>query len=74
MTQYFQCSLSQGETQTHAYIEERGAKVGSRVEIKEQGFDGLWTVTQVSDKGIEDFHLRDLQKMNRNSLGSILKK
>lgn len=72
MTTYYQCDLSQGSTRTTAYIEERGAKLGARVEIKTSGFDGLWEVIQVADKGIEGAILSELQKNNRNSFGSIL--
>ncbi|QIG71255.1 hypothetical protein EVB32_147 [Rhizobium phage RHph_TM39] len=68
---YFQCDLSQGTGRTTAYIEERGAKVGAFVEVKDENFNGLWRVDQVSDHGVEGEHLRDLQKNNRNIFGSI---
>lgn len=71
MTMYYQCDLSQGTTRTCGYIEERAAKPGVQVEIKEPGFTGLWTVDAVSDKGISEEKLRADQRMNRNVFPSI---
>lgn len=70
-TTYYQCDLSQGTTRTHGYIEERAAIPGAQVEIKEPGFDGLWTVEAVSDKGISEEKLKADQRMNRNAFASI---
>lgn len=66
---YFQCALSQGATKTQAYIEERGATVGKRVELK--GIDGLWSVDQVADIGIDEDRLREKQSMNRSAHPSL---
>ena len=41
----FQCLLEQGNARSVAWIEERGARVGARVEIK--GEHGLWDVAAV---------------------------
>jgi hypothetical protein len=41
----FQCLLRNGHTRTIAWIEERGARLGARVELK--GEDGLWEVLDV---------------------------
>lgn len=71
MTTYYQCELSQGTGRTRGYIEERGAKVGCLVEIKDAGFDGLWRVDAVADTGISEEKMRADQKMNRNAFASI---
>jgi hypothetical protein len=66
MTLYYQCNLSQGTARTHGYIEARGAKVGQLVEIKNDGFDGLWHVDQVSEHGVSEAYLREKQRKDRN--------
>lgn len=71
MTTYFQCELSQGTGRTRGYIEERGAKVGKLVEIKDQGFDGLWRVDAVAETGLSEEKMRSDQRMNRNAFASI---
>jgi hypothetical protein len=71
VTTYYQCELSQGTGRTRGYIEERGAKVGAMVEIKDAGFDGLWRVDAVSSTGISEEKMRADQKMNRNAFASI---
>jgi hypothetical protein len=68
---YYQCDLSQGTTRTHGYLEERAAIPGAQVEIKDEGFGGLWTVDAVADKGISEEKLRADQRMNRNAFASI---
>lgn len=68
MKQYFQCRLSQGNSRTVGYIEERGARVGSRVEIEELG--GFWTVDQVGHQMPAD-RLAEKQRMDRNSCLSV---
>jgi len=54
-----------------AYIEERGAKVGNKVEILE-GSNSFWNVDSVSNKSVDGIYLKDLQDYGRNSLPSIL--
>jgi hypothetical protein len=71
MTTYYQCELSQGTGRTRGYIEDRGAKVGAMVEIKDNGFNGLWRVDAVSETGISEEKMRADQQMNRNAFGSI---
>ena len=63
---YFQCELSQGTGRAMAYIEERAAKLGANVSVKDEGFDGLWAVTSVSDKGIDETVLKKMQQDSRN--------
>lgn len=74
MTRFYQCELSQGTARTKAFIEARGASVGKLVEIKEPGFDGLWHVDTVAEKGIDETVLRAQQRKSRNAFGSILPK
>jgi hypothetical protein len=71
MTTYYQCELSQGTGRTRGYIEDRGAKVGAMVEIKDNGFNGIWRVDAVSETGISEEKMRADQQMNRNAFGSI---
>jgi hypothetical protein len=71
---YFQCELSQGTRRTHGYIPARGAVVGRRVELKDDGFDGLWLVDQVADKGIDETVLKEKQQRDRDPFGSIAKR
>lgn len=68
MKQYFQCRLSQGNSRTVGYIEQRGARVGSRVEINELG--GFWHVDSVGVAVAAD-KLAEKQRMDRNSCTSI---
>lgn len=61
------CLLRNGTTHTKAYIEERGAGVGKRVElldVKEP--TGLWEVLSVSDKAVDKSVLIDIQHSLRN--------
>lgn len=44
---YKQCGLEQNGSRVVGWIEERGAKLGARVEIDELG--GLWEVVSVGD-------------------------
>ena len=71
MTTYFQCELSQGTGRTRGYIEERGAKQGVMVEIKDAGFHGLWRVDAVADTGLSEEKMRADHAMNRNAFASI---
>jgi len=68
---YYQCEMAQDTTRTRAYIEAKGAKLGNRITIEEDGFEGYWTVVSVADKGITKETLRDKQSMDRNAFGSI---
>lgn len=68
MSKHFQCRLSQGNSRTVGYIEERGAVVGYSVEIEELG--GFWTVDSVGHE-MNKKDLRNKQRANRNSCTSI---
>ena len=66
---YFQCDLSQGNTRTTGWIEERGAKQGASVEIPSLG--GFWRVDTVYGQPFEASALRDKQARDRNCLSSL---
>lgn len=67
-----QCKLINQDSQMIAWIDQRGAKVGSLVELK--GFEGdrkFWKVNEVYDPPLSSDVLAEKQKMNRNSFYSI---
>lgn len=48
MSEYmYQCRLTREDTTTVAYIDQKAARVGARVELK--GEEGLWTVVSIGD-------------------------
>lgn len=69
MKNYRMCALSQGAQRTMGWIEDRGAKVGASVEIKELG--GFWTVTSVGETSLTQQQLREKQSRDRNAFASI---
>jgi hypothetical protein len=70
MTTYFQCRMKRGDAYTVAWIEERGAKVGKRVELK-TGDGEIWEVITVYSFGMDEAALRQKQAHDRNALPSI---
>jgi hypothetical protein len=68
MKQYVQCRMRRGTQETTAWIEERGAKVGAKVELKPTG--ELWEVRMVGTSLPEDL-FKEHQKMHRKSLPSV---
>jgi hypothetical protein len=70
MSTYYQCRFKRGESETIAWIEERGAKVGASVELKTA--DGeRWNVIEVFAPGLDEAKLREKQQNDRNALPSI---
>lgn len=65
---YRQCKLTLENTNTVGWIEDRGAKLGARVEMEDGNFQ---TVEEVSEHAIDRETLREKQRMDRNSLLSI---
>jgi hypothetical protein len=62
MTTMFQCDLSHGTTHQRAYIEERGAKIGNRIKLKDSDDPSIyWTVDSVASKGIDKDYLETLK-------------
>lgn len=76
MTIFYQCLLEREDDPGHflkqvAWIEERGAKPGAKVEVKEDGM--FWDVVHVYKSfGLEEKILRDKQARDRDAFGSIL--
>jgi hypothetical protein len=70
---YYQCRFRRGSERTVAWIEARGAQVGAFVELETLDKDGPWEVEAVFDVSLEDYALKDMQRLNRKSLSSILK-
>ncbi|MCX7358623.1 MAG: hypothetical protein NT015_10855 [Alphaproteobacteria bacterium] len=69
----YQCRFRRGAERTVAWIEARGAKVGTWVHLEPQDDGGLWEVEAVFDAPLEDRALKDMQRLNRNSLSSLMK-
>jgi hypothetical protein len=67
--QYQQCELKKGMTSTTAWIEQRGAKEGCWVTVKEM--EGLWRVVKVYEHVLSESMLKEHQQLNRNSLPSV---
>jgi len=70
---YFQCRFRRGPERTVAWIEERGAKVGARVQLTSLDDGEAWLVESVAKPGLESAALSDLQRLNRKSLSSIMR-
>ena len=65
---FYQCLLIQYPYREVAWIEERGARKGVRVEIK--GLDGLWDVEEVYLPPRDKSWLQDNQKKVRQAFHS----
>lgn len=71
VTLFYQCRFQRDGSETVAWIEERGAKLGASVELKSA--DGeRWTVVEVYHPGIDEAKLREKQANDRNALSSII--
>lgn len=68
-TQYYQCRLRRGNTETTGWIEARGAKVGAYVELLPS--KETWMVAEVFDHGIPEDVLRETQHQRRTPPPSI---
>ncbi len=69
MKTYRMCGLAQGNQRSTGWIEERGAKLGARVEIEELG--GFWEVTGVGLTEMTREQLSAKQRADRASCQSI---
>ena len=69
MKKYRMCGLAQENQRSMGWIEERGAKLGARVEIEELG--GFWEVTGVGSSVMSRNELVAKQRADRNSCQSI---
>jgi len=67
MTMLYQCDLSSGSSKTRAYIPAKGAKIGSSFKLKDSDDpEKMWTVESVSDIGIDEKYLAQLNIWNRD--------
>ena len=64
----FQCLLPQGDACAVGWIEERGARVGARVEI--EGEDGLWEVASIYQPPFTSSWLKENASRARKGLPS----
>lgn len=64
-TYYRQCTLSRGSTETMGWIEERGCKVGAKVELASDD-NQLWDVVSVGDKRVTKEYLDMKRQANRH--------
>lgn len=71
MKKFYQCHLSTGNSHQIAYIEERGAKVGSKVELGGKGTNDFWNVDSVSDKFLLEHQLKGIQDSYHKGFASI---
>lgn len=65
-TLYRQCELQNGTGRTVGYIEERGAKIGARVELVDRD-NALWTVASVGDRPVTKAALRFAEGANKHA-------
>jgi hypothetical protein len=70
---FYQCRFRRGSECTVAWIEARGAKVGAWIELETLDEGGPWQVEAVFDSPLESFGLKEMQRLNRKSLSSIMK-
>lgn len=66
---YKQCKLTQNEATQVAWIDEKAAVVGKRVEIKAD--NTIWDVAEVYDFRLSSQALHEKQSRDRDSLPSI---
>lgn len=70
MKNYFQCTLRHENTTTSGWIEERGARIGAKVELERKS-GVFWDVVAVYGPALPENMLREHQRMNRGSLPSV---
>ena len=66
---FYQCRLQQDGFTTVGWIEERGARLGARVEVPECG--GLWRVAAVYQPPLDAEWLREKQRIDRKGMPTI---
>jgi hypothetical protein len=67
-----QCRLRNGAYETTAWIDERGARRGAVVELLLKSGAEMWTVEEVFDFAMEESILEGHNRLNRNSLPSLV--
>jgi hypothetical protein len=63
---HFHCLLRRDKTHTIGWIDQRGARVGVRVEF--EGEDGLWDVIEVHGPGRSLPSLKDTERRVRRGM------
>ena len=66
---YRLCGLAQDNARTQGWIEDRGAKLGARVEIEELG--GLWEVIGVGETVHTKSEMRQAEARGRQSFTAL---
>jgi hypothetical protein len=64
---FYQCRFRRGTERTVAWIEARGAKAGAQVDDQ-----GPWIVEAVLGAPLKADALKELQRLNRKSLSSVM--
>ena len=73
MTKMKQCKLSNKDSIMYSWIEERGAKVGASVELKNFDADRkFWKVEEVFEPALDEATIKKKQELDRKSLSSII--
>lgn len=71
---YRQCRFRRGPERTVAWIEERGAKVGMRVDLLTLDENGAWEVESVMGAPLAAAALKEMQDNNHNAFASLKQK
>ena len=66
---YRLCNLAQGNARTNGWIEERGARDGVKVEIKELG--GFWDVLSVGTTALTKADMHERESRSRGSFTAL---
>jgi hypothetical protein len=69
---FYQCRFRRGTERTVAWIEARGANVGAQVELETLDDQGPWIVETVLGAPLKAEALKELQRLNRKSLSSVM--
>lgn len=69
MTNYRLCGLAQGNARAQGWIEDRGAKLGASVEIKELG--GFWKVIGVGESAISKAEMHEKESRSRQPFTAL---
>lgn len=68
---YRQCKFRRGPERTVAWIEERGAKLGARVDLLTLDTVGVWEVETVMGAPLVAEALKEMQDNNHNAFASL---
>lgn len=65
----YQCRIRRGDSEQTAWLPERGATIGAKVELLPSG--ERWSVVEVYEHGLDEGTLKATQRLNRKSLPSV---